>query len=116
MFGIATAVAVIGLVRSLLLQFVVPPDSLWNLARIGLGFLVYALTARLAIALAGRRLSVVAGAVALLLPIAIVGIARLELGFPPTMVLAGIVTAVAGGAAGAAIGEMVSNIRFRTRD
>lgn len=113
LFGIACLLAVVTLVRALLLLYLLPPDSFWNVARIGLGFAVFALTARFATALGKQHVSVRSATFALAVPVAIVAMFRLDIGAPYAAVLAGAACALAGGIAGAVIGEMIASGRPR---
>jgi hypothetical protein len=109
LFGVACMLAAVTLVRALLLQYLVPPESVWNLARIGLGFAVFALTARYVEALARQRGTALSGIVPLVVPIALVAAARLEIGSSQAAVLAAAASALAGGIAGSAIAEIIAS-------
>jgi hypothetical protein len=113
LFGVAMLLAIVTLVRALLLQYLVPPDSVWSLTRIGLGFAVFALTARYVKSLARQPLSVFF-TFRLVLPIGFVALARLETGGSAAGVLAAAASAFAGCFAGAAIGEKIAGGETKT--
>ena len=100
--------AVVTLVRALLLEYLVAPESLWSLVRIGLGFAVFALTAGYVKSLTRKRGSPLSGIAPLMGAIALVAAARLETGGSYAAVLAAAAGALAGGIAGYVIADIIA--------
>jgi hypothetical protein len=102
----ACLLAAVSLVRALLLQYVVPLDSMWSLLRIGLAFAAFAIIMIFAMSLANSHVSARDTTLALLIPVGLVAIARLEIGASYPVVFASASSAILGGIFGALIGEI----------
>jgi hypothetical protein len=96
-------------VRAVLLQYSVPPESFWNLTRIGLGYAVFALTARYVKTLARQQGTMLSAIITLVIPISLVAAARLSVGNSRAVVVATAASALAGGIAGSAIGSIIAS-------
>jgi hypothetical protein len=103
-FDLLVAVA---LFRASLLQYLLEPASIWNLARIGFAYALFTMFAQFAMTIGDARGRMVRSAWSLAIPVVLVSIVRVENGSSASAVVECAVTALVGGVAGIAIGAVL---------